>query len=342
MLAGEETMNKLLVVCGPTATGKTALAIKLAKRFAGELVNADSRQVYRGMDIGTGKDLPASSKFKVQSSKLGIKREEYQVGYYLISGVPIWLLDVVWPDYRFSVADYIRVATPVVKDIWQRKKLPILVGGTGFYLQGLLEGVGTAGIVPDWSLRNRLEKLTVAQLQEQAGRISPDRFNRMNQSDQHNPRRLIRAVEVASIGKENSEFEKVGGLSLLKEQVFWLGLTAPLESLDQKIIQRIEKRLELGLKEEIEKLLKRFDFDNSVLGETIAYRQWREYFQAPLAQRNQILADVVGRWERAERQYARRQITWFKKNKQINWFSVDKIGWLPMVVKEVNQWYIKK
>ena len=117
-------MNKLLVVCGPTAIGKTALAIKLAKRFAGELVNADSRQVYRGMDIGTGKDLPASSKFKVQSSKLGIKREEYQVGYYLISGVPIWLLDVVWPDYRFSVADYIRVATPVVRIFGKERNYP--------------------------------------------------------------------------------------------------------------------------------------------------------------------------------------------------------------------------
>jgi tRNA dimethylallyltransferase len=131
-------------------------------------------------------------------------------------------------------------------------------------------------------------------------------------------------------------------LGLVKEQVLWLGLTAPFKNLDQKITQRVEKRLGLGLKEEIEKLLKRFDFDNSVLGETIAYRQWREYFQAPLTQRDRVLDDVVSRWKRAERQYARRQITWFKKNKQINWFSVDKNGWLPMVVKEVNQWYIKK
>ena len=339
-------MNKLLVVCGPTATGKTALAIKLAKRFAGELVNADSRQVYRGMDIGTGKDLPANPKFQILNSEQILNSKfqisNYQIGYYLVSGVPIWLLDVVWPDYRFSVADYIEVATPVIKNIWQRNKLPILVGGTGFYLQGLLEGVGTAGIAPDWSLRNRLEKLTVAQLQKQAERVNPDRFSRMNQSDRHNPRRLIRAIEVGSVGKENSRFIQSRGLGLVKEQVLWLGLTAPFKNLDQKITQRVEKRLGLGLKEEIEKLLKRFDFDNSVLGETIAYRQWREYFQSPLTQRDRVLDDVVSRWKRAERQYARRQITWFKKNKQINWFSVDKNGWLPMVVKKVNKWYIKK
>ncbi|MDD3531860.1 MAG: tRNA (adenosine(37)-N6)-dimethylallyltransferase MiaA [Candidatus Shapirobacteria bacterium] len=335
-------MNKLLVVCGPTAMGKTALAIELAKKFTGELVNADSRQIYRGMDIGTGKDLPVNSKFKTQNSKLGIKKERYQIGYYLVSGVPIWLLDVVWPDYRFSVADYIRVATPVIRAIWQRKKLPILVGGTGFYLKGLLEGVDTIGITPDWPFRKKLEGLTVDRLQKRAQKVNPNRFNRMNYSDRHNPRRLIRVIEVAHPRQDGEKFGEGGGLVLDKEQVFWLGLTAAIGKLDQKISQRVKKRLEMGLGAEIEELLKRFSFDNSVLGETIGYRQWQEYFQTPPNQKDQVLDDVVDGWKRAERQYARRQLTWFKKNKQVNWFSIEKKGWLSAVVKAVDQWYIKK
>lgn len=344
------TAKKILVVCGPTAVGKTTLAIGLAKKFDGELINADSRQVYRGMDIGTGKDL-RGSKFKVcsfaeataggKNSKFKLGKE-YQIGYYLVLGVPIWLLDVVWPDYRFSVADYVEVARPVIEAIWQRGKLPILVGGTGFYLQGLLEGIGTIGVTPNWPLRHRLEKLTINELQKQAKKTNPDRFYQMNRSDRHNPRRLIRIIEVAHFEQDKGEENKNNGLVQNQKQVFWLGLIAPLKILDRRINQRVKKRLEMGLEKEIEQLLKRFDFDNSVLGETIAYYQWREYFQASPSQRGQVLNSVIDKWARAERQYARRQLTWFKKNKQIEWFSVEGDNWQPPVVKAVNQWYIKK
>jgi tRNA dimethylallyltransferase len=339
VLVGGGKMNKLLVVCGSTAAGKTALAVKLAKKFNGELVNADSRQVYRGMDIGTGKDLPASSKFKIQNSKLGIKRKEYQIGYYLISGVPIWLVDVVEPDYRFSVADYIKVAVPVIKDIWQRNKLPILVGGTGFYLRSLLGGIETVGVAPDWSLRNKLEKLTVTELQEKLKRANISRFNRMNQSDRHNPRRLIRAIEVAD--KDKGNLKKIETLDLKKEAIFWVGLKLPFKKLDKKITQRVKKRLASGLEKEIEGLLKKFSFGNSVLGETIGYQEWEKYFFTPQEKRGGVLPEIIDSWQRAERQYARRQMVWFKKNKQINWFVADKKDLFFQVVKKVGKWYIK-
>ncbi len=328
-------MKKILVVCGPTATGKTALGLKLAEKFKGELVNADSRQVYRGMDIGTGKEVDKFSIFNFQFS-IGEKK----VGYRCIADIPIWLLDVVWPDYRFSVADYIKVAVPVIKDIWQRNKLPILVGGTGFYLRALLGGIETVGVAPDWDLRRELGKLTVIKLQKKLKKINPDRFNRMNHSDQNNPRRLIRAIEVASENNKDNP-NKIATFSLTKEAVFWLGLKLPLEKLDKKIAQRVEKRLSAGAEREIEELLKKFSFADSVLGETIGYQEWERYFSFSQEERGKILPEIIDNWRRAERQYARRQMVWFKKNKQINWFLADQKDLFFKVAKRIGQWYIK-
>ena len=129
-------MEKLLIICGPTATGKTKLGIKLAKKFNGEIVSADSRQVYKGMDIGTGK--------------------EVEDGKWVVDEIPIWLLDIVNPDYRFNVADYKKCADVVLDDIWKQGKLPILVGGTGFYIKAVIDGIGTMGVPPDWELRKIL------------------------------------------------------------------------------------------------------------------------------------------------------------------------------------------
>ncbi|TSC54145.1 MAG: tRNA isopentenyltransferase MiaA, partial [Microgenomates group bacterium LiPW_16] len=120
------------------------LGIRLAKKLNGEIVSADSRQVYIGMDIGTGKDLPVNSKLKTQNSKLG---------YYLIDGIPVWMVDVITPAQEFSVAQYVDLARKAIEDIWNRKKLPIMVGGTGFYIKAIVDGIETMGVPPDWELR---------------------------------------------------------------------------------------------------------------------------------------------------------------------------------------------
>ena len=207
-------MKKLLIICGPTAIGKTKLALRLAKKLNGELVSADSRQVYKGMNIGTGKDLPVNSKFQTPNSKwfdgFTILSEvegqisnpkfqipSYQIGYYKINGIKAWLLDIVKPDYRFSVADYVRCADLVIEDIWQRKKLPILVGGTGFYIRGIVDGIETIGIKPDLRLREKLRNYEITKLREILKRTCPERLRRMNKSDRNNPRRLVRAIEIA-------------------------------------------------------------------------------------------------------------------------------------------------
>jgi tRNA dimethylallyltransferase len=331
-------MKKILVICGPTATGKTGLGIKLAKKFSGEVVSFDSRQVYQGMDIGTGKEIQ-NSKLKIKNLRKGIK-----TGYYLISGVRIWLYDVVAPDYRFNAADYYQVALPVIKDIWRHDKLPILVGGTGFYLEALLEGIPTLGVPPDWSLRKELEKESIENLQKKLKKIAPFRWQKMNPSDRANPRRLIRALEVAAFGenKEKDTREFLGvkrEFCLEKEAVLKIGLKAPFPLLRKRIDQRVEERLKQGLLEEIEGLLAEgYRFDNSRLGETLAYQEWREWFEGK-EQTVALRQEIIGTWKKHEYQYARRQMTWFKKDKEIIWFDITDDDYQEKVAKLVEVWY---
>ena len=131
-------MNKLLVICGPTSTGKTTLAIALAKKFNGELISTDSRQVYKGMDIGTGKDLPEGAKFKLPWFQ--------KYGYYEVGGTKIWGYDLADPRHEFSVAQYIKFAERIISDVLKRGKSPVLVGGTGLYIRGVVDGIATAGV----------------------------------------------------------------------------------------------------------------------------------------------------------------------------------------------------
>ncbi len=310
-------MKKILVICGPTATGKTGLALKLAKKFKGEVVSFDSRQVYKGMDIVTGKDV------------LGAK---FKDGFYLIKGIKIWLYDLVEPDYQFNVADFTREAKKVIKDIWQRGELPILAGGTGFYLKALLEGIESLGILPDFALREELSYLKLTELQKRLKRFNPQRWIKMNTSDQKNPRRLIRAIEV-SLKKD-----KVLKKSSLKANLLKIGLKAPLKDLYHLVDQRVEKRVEVGAEKEIKALMnKGYNFKNSILGTTIGYRQWRPYFEGKKTKKEVIFA-----WKNVEHGYVRRQLTWFRKDKQIKWFDILSRGWQDKVERTVFLWYTKK
>ncbi len=299
--------KRLLVICGPTATGKTALGIKLAKKFGRELISADSRQVYRGMDIGTGKDHPQK--------------------------IRIYLIDVVNPNEPFNVAQYVAMAAKVIKDIWKRGQLPILVGGTGFYIKALVDGIETIGLPPDWALREKLERKTLAQLQQLLQKVDPRRWQRMNQSDRNNPRRLIRAIEIASKSQRFRSTFKM-------ESVLFVGLTAPNKILYQRIDQRVDERVKQGVLEEIKSLLVQgYSWDNSVLGETIGYREFKLFFDGKIN-----LEVAIQRWKFAEHSYARRQLTWFKKalrQAQGVWFDITKKGFEEEVEKLIKTWYSK-
>lgn len=210
-------MNKLLVVTGPTSVGKTALAVKLAKEFNGELISADSRQVYKGMDIATGKD-----------------KDSFE-------SVKIWGLDLVDPDHAFNLSEFLKFAEESTADIYSRGKLPILVGGTAHYIKSFLFPPETAHLPPNDKLRKELETLTVEQLQERLQNEDEDKWESMNDSDRSNPRRLVRALEIVGLPTEKSDSSY---------DFFIVALNAPLEKIKSNIEHRVEKRLEQGILEE--------------------------------------------------------------------------------------------
>lgn len=310
-------MEKLLAIVGPTATGKTDLAIDLAKKFNGEILSFDSRQIYKGMNIGTGKD---------------IEKAVFKNDHYLLDGIKIWLYDLAEPNQDFNVIDYVKKAKLVLFKVWRDGKLPILVGGTGFYLRALVEGINTLGIKPDLKLRKKLTSYSIEELQKIIKDKDLAKFEKMNYSDQLNPRRLIRAIEI--VDNAGEEISDRG----IKANLLTIGLKAPFEFLYQRIDDRVEKRVKQGLEKEIKSLLAEgYNFDNSVLGRTLGYQQWKGYFDGEKDKN-----DLLQKWKYDEHAYARRQMTWFKKNKKVIWFDISQKGWETKVADQVFFWYTKK
>lgn len=331
--------RNLLVIYGPTATGKTKLGLDLARQFKGEIISGDSRQVYQGMDIGTGKDLPINSKLTCsRPPALGepkakpeqLKTQNLEVGYHLINKIPVWLYDLVRPDYRFNVADYVRCAERVIKYLWQQEKLPILVGGTGFYIKALIDGVETLAIRPNWRLRRRLDSLSSQELFEILARFDSHKAASLNISDRQNPRRLIRAIEVAQKKQPRKAKERKTAI----EKILIIGLKAPNSFIYQRIDHRVRERVNQGLEKEIRALLKKgYRWENSVLSQTLGYREWRPFFKGQASP-----AEVVERWQFHEHAYARRQLNWFKKDRRANWFDISQEGWQKKVIRRVSDW----
>ncbi len=300
---------KLLVICGQTGTGKTSLAIHLAKKFKGELVSADSRQVYKGLDIGTGKDLDEIKKYNVR----------------------VWGYDLVDPKKNFSVGNYIRFAQKVIKDIQKRGNLPILVGGTGLFIKGVIDGIPTAFVPRNMKLRKNLEDKSPAELFEMLAHMDPIRAGSMNVSDRLNPRRLIRGIEIATWGLEGKTprlFKKP------KYELLEIGLQASLDNLSKKIEKRIDKRINDGVEREIKKLISSGISWDSQSMTSLGYRQWRSYFEGKISKQT-----VIDNWKKEELRYAKRQLTWFKKDSRINWFGSQEENLYKNVEELVKKWY---
>lgn len=335
-------MSKLLVICGPTATGKTSLGLELAKKFKGDILSADSRQVFQQMNIITGKDVPKNSKWQM----LNAKWDGRKIGYWQTpEGVRIWLLDLVDPTEEFSVAHWNRVVWTVLAKLWKKGKLPILVGGTGLYIKSVVDGIETIEVPPNKSLRARLSTKSPEELYDILAQLDSVRAAQMNRSDRKNPRRLMRAIEVASwkiegglrpsprLGEpQGSERGPQGPAG--KMDVLMIGLTAPREVLYRRIDGRVEERLKKGAVEEVKKLLKAGVSWDAQSMMALGYRQLRGYFEDNLR-----LEKVREAWKNAEHKYARQQLTWFKRDKRIRWFDIDKEGWRSQVEKLVQRWY---
>lgn len=293
-------MNNLLAITGQTATGKTKLALDYASRLDGELINADSRQVYKYLNIVTGKD-------KVELQK---------------SGITTHLLDVATPNQSFSSYDFVSLAVPIIKDIWKRNKTPIIVGGTYLYIKHLLYGQDVK-VAPNQKLRRALEKLSVEEMQKKLLSIDKKTYLTLNNSDKNNPRRLIRKIEIitaqrklnsgstSEVGRSHSSEVKFGRLKII-------GLRhKSKESLISAITARVEKRLAQGAIGEVEQLLK-MGYKKTDPGlQTIGYKQLITHLEGDMT-----LEEAKQHWINKEVQYAKRQITFMKLDKNIEWREV--------------------
>ncbi len=321
-------MNHLLIIAGPTATGKTKLGLKLAQKFDGEILSADSRQVFQGMDIGSGKDLPPN--LKPQTSAL--KAMDTQITFYNHNHIKLWGYNLVRPDQEFSLAHFQRFASVIVPHLHSRNKLPIIVGGTGLYLKSFSHHLSTTHIPPNIKLRAKLDQYSTSQLQSQLKNINPSKYNSMNHSDQNNPRRLIRAIEISLSPTPSTN---ATSFSQYPHQL-WIGLKAPLTTLDQQVKQNIITRSR-QLTSEIHRLENLYpQFWHTPAASALGYRQWHQFLTGRITQRK-----ALGNWITAETQYLRRQLTWFKQQSQIHWFDISTPDWQPQVDRLVEDWYSK-
>ena len=301
-------MNKLLIICGPTASDKTSLAAKLVKKFSGQIISADSRQVYQGMDIGTGKDKP--------------------------KGVKILGYDLIKPNQDFSVAHFVKFALPEIKKIQSTGDLPILVGGTGLYLDAITQPFDTINVKTNKNLRTKLNSKSVNQLQNILKKINPKKLQSMNHSDQLNPRRLVRAIEVANTNLR--AWSRIRGSPSLKVEFdpLWIGLKTSKKHSDELIEKRVDQRLKQGSQQEVTQLIKTgYSWDLPSMS-AMGYKQWQPFFEGKAD-----LGQVRLSWITAEKQYLRRQLTWFKSKPQINWFDIKDKNLFSKLVKKINSWY---
>ena len=298
----------LLVILGPTASGKTQVGVRVARVLSGEIISADSRQVYRGMDLGTGKDL-----------------KEY-------GEVPHHIIDVVDPGYEFSVFEFQRRFVSAFRNIQDRGKLPILVGGTGLYLEAVLKGYRFPEVPPNPKLRSELERLSLGELADRLKAIQPSLHNT---TDLRLRERVIRAIEIAQFKGGSSGQPTLPGLSPIIFGILW-----PREALRQRITRRLRERINQGMMEEIKRLHKagvsfeKLDFYG------LEYRYGGMYLRGLLTKN-----DLFQKLNSAIHQFAKRQETWFhrmeRQGTRIHWVAGDrdpagKI--LEMLKSQLAQW----
>jgi len=327
--------NKLVVILGPTAGGKTKLAVELASKFNGEIVSADSRQVYRGMDIGTGKDLqdyrlklPNSNnqfpnKFKIPRSCVRDK----QNSKFKTAEIPHHLIDVVSPQVRFDLAKYQNMAFQAIDDILHRGKLPILVGGSGLYLQAVVDNYKLSEVKKDLALRKKLEKLSTAELFLNLKKLSPKLAAKLNNSDKNNRRRLIRYLEILD---QDENFKNRQGKR--KYHALLIGLKFGKGILKQRIFKRLLARLkEQNMIGEVENLRARGLSWKKLDDFGLEYKFIALYLQGKLK-----YDEMVEKLNLAIYQFAKRQLTWFnrweKQGAKINWVKSNKQ--VEILVKE--------
>lgn len=317
-------MHKLLFILGQTATGKTATALQFAKALHGDLISADSRQVYIGMDIGTGKDLPAE--FTPLDSDILLRGTKLRA--YTDNHTKIWLVDQVYPDEEWSVAHFSEAAWKIIPELWKENILPIIVGGTGFYLQSILSPAETTMIPRQEDLRDELDVLSLEELQERAKQLAPARYDKLNNSDLNNPRRLVRIIEVATTKQTELVTRTKHDVDALI-----IGLKADDALLEQRIRARVNERLSHGMVEEVKQLRAKYG-DALPSFTATGYTEVARYLDKTIT-----YDELVDQWTQRELDYAKRQATWFQKQLSIEWFNIRDEAEKIRMDKRVKSWY---
>lgn len=293
------TKPKVLAIVGPTASGKTSLSIALAKKYNGEVISADSRQVYTGMDIGSGKVTP----------------EE-------MGSIPHHLLDVADPMDIYNASDFKRDGSRALSEILENNHLPIIAGGTFFYVDMLLGRTSSPEVPPNQTLRSALEQLPSEVLYEKLLKIDPERAEVM---DPKNARRLVRALEIVDAIGKVPKVETVETYNVLT-----LGISMPKEQLHHNIHVRLHQRLDEGMQAEAEALLAQGVTHERLEDLGLEYRYLSRYLRGELT-----YEEMTKQLETKTRQFAKRQMTWLKKDPTIVWVEKND---LEHVFKVVTHW----
>lgn len=291
-----EKREKLVVIVGPTATGKTDLSIMLAEAFDGEIVVADSMQIYKGMDIGTATPT---------------KKERRGIEHHLLSSIP--------PDREYSVADFQKEARRHIREIRERGKRPFLVGGTGLYIRATLEDFIFPPLKKDELFRKSCQEI----VRERGSHIIHQRLQEIDletakKIHPHDQRRIIRSLEIYHQTKKTpSYFRDIAKSSLPLYETLKVGLTAPREDLYQRIERRAEEMIEKGFVNEVLHLLEAGLTRDAVSMQSLGYRELAAYLEGELS-----FDEALSAVKRNTRHFAKRQLTWFRKEKDIHWFSI--------------------
>lgn len=289
--------NKIIAVAGPTASGKTALSVKIAKELGGEIVSCDSMQIYKGMDIGTAKP----------------SLEER-------CGVPHHMIDIISPDEKYNVVSYKRDAEAAIDDILKRGRVPVLAGGTGLYMDSVLSNTAFSENSSFSVARERLEKLFEEKgreyIFEMLEKIDPEAAEKIHPN---NTRRVIRALEIYETTGKTLTQANIESKRPEKYESLVIGLMWDRETLYERINERVERMMAEGLLKEVETLRKKGMKAEYTSMQAIGYKELFEYFEG-----NCTLEEAKEKIKQESRRYAKRQMTWLKRNKKINWLILQK------------------
>lgn len=297
----------VIIITGPTASGKTSLSLPLAKKFNGEIIAADSMTVYKGMDIGT--DKPTLNQ---KSTRLldGQKIKNQKDGSFVIHGVPHHLIDIKDPDEEFNVSIFKKMAGEKIAEIQKKDKIPFIIGGSTMYIDGLVYDYQIPAVEPDQKLRDSLERQSNEKLYNRLLKLDPDAEWT---TDKNNKRRLVRALEVtlkSGIPFSKQKLKK----EMLPKNILYLALYRDRKELYQKINKRVDEMFEKGFVQEVQNLYVKYD--NNTAMQAAGYRQIIEFLEEKITK-----DEAIEKTKQIHRNYAKRQMTWLRKNKDIAWIK---------------------